>query len=111
LSLHDALPILRRAPRRNRIVTSTEREDVGLDAALAELDLERALCDRPSRADELVEPRPGQRSVPLWVDVAAGILARRGAIDPDLERHRGAFLARPEDEVDVAGVEAEGDSA
>ena len=84
--------------RRNRIVTSAEREDVGLDAALGELDLERALADRPSRADELVEPWPAQRAVSLCVDVAAGILARRRAVHANLERHRGALLARPEDE-------------
>src|SRR4051812_4087984 len=53
---------------RNR---SAEGEDQRLRARRQELDLERAVRDRPRLPDELVEPLLRQRAVPVCVDVVA----------------------------------------
>src|SRR3954447_25867484 len=59
--------------------TSTEREDVSAHARVPERDLEGALGDWPSVADELVHPRFGDRSLAGRVDVEAAVVAGRPA--------------------------------
>jgi hypothetical protein len=46
-----------------------ERENVGLDPAREEGDLEGAVADRSALPDQVVEPRLDNPSVPLVVDV------------------------------------------
>ena len=60
-------------------------------------------------ANQLIEPLLRDRSVALLVDVEAVRVARRLSVDEHPKRHRGPSLPRAQDEVDVAGVEAERD--
>ena len=53
----------------------------------------------------------GDGSAALFVDVEAVSVARRFTIDEYAERHGSTSRTRSHDEVDVAGVEAEEDSA
>src|SRR4051794_24140387 len=94
-----------------RRVALAEGEDVGLHAGSAEFDLERAVGDGARPANELVEPWLDHRSVAKLVDVEPTRVAGRLSVHEHTERHGRARLARPQDEVNVAGVEPEGDTA
>jgi hypothetical protein len=97
-------------PGRWVVVTApAEGEGVGLDARVEEGDLEGALADRARLADELVEPRFGDRAVALVVDVDAVRGARRLPVEPHAEPHGRPPCCRSHDQMEVAGVEAVGD--
>src|SRR5690606_21287703 len=61
-------------------------------------------------AHELVEALAVDGAVAGRVDVAAGIRARRLAVQRDPEAHRGAVLRRCQHQVQVARAEAQGDA-
>jgi signal transduction histidine kinase len=63
-----------------------EREHVRLDAGSEEGDLERAIVDRSSSADQLIEPLVGQCSMTVAVDVDAVVVAGRLSVDQHAER-------------------------
>ena len=86
-----------------------EGEHVRLDARIEECDLERAVRDRPGLAHQLIEPWLDQRSPALLVDVQPVGCGGRFAVDQHVERDDRA-RPRPQDEMDVAGMEAEGDA-
>src|SRR5206468_3108917 len=86
-----------------------ERETVGLNTGRQERDLERALDDGSRFTNQLMQPLLGQRSVTLFVDVEAVCGAGRFSVDAHDERHGCVSRRRSHDEMDVAGVEAEGD--
>src|SRR6476659_7833117 len=91
-----------------RVPPSTEREHVGLDAGLEKSDLERPVVDPALLADELVEPRLGRDAVAALVDVAAVRAAGWTVVQRDAKAH--GRLSRLEHEVEIAGMEAEGDA-
>src|SRR4030095_11508226 len=84
-----------------------EREDISLDAAGEERDLERALLDLIRLAEQLVEALPVSGAVAVCVGVDSMGVAGRLPIDRHAERdgHHPA-RGRSEHEVDVARVEA-----
>jgi hypothetical protein len=88
-----------------------ECEHVCLDAGCEEGDVEGAVGDGSRLAEQLVEPLLGDGSAALFVNVESVSVAGRFAIDEYAERHRSTSRTRCHDEVDVAGVEAEKDSA
>src|SRR5215218_5499133 len=92
-----------------RPASLAEREDVRLDARIEERDLERAVRDLSRLAYELIEPWLDQRSPALLVDVQPVGCAGRFAVDQHAERD-GRARPRAQDEMDVASMEAEGDS-
>jgi hypothetical protein len=86
-----------------------EREYIGFDPACEKGDLKGASIDRSELPDQLVKPRLDKRSVPLVVDVEPMGGSRRNAVEEHAERHGRIGGPRSQDEVDVAGVEAERD--
>jgi hypothetical protein len=84
-------------------------EDVRFDARIEEFDLDRAVRDRPGLAHQLIEPWLDQRSPALLVDVDPAGCAGGFAVGQHAERDGGA-RPRAQDEMDVARMEAEGDS-
>ena len=67
--------------------------------------------NRAGLADELVEPLAGHGAGARLVGIGAVIVAGRLAVDRDAEAHRLAVGARPQHQMQVAGMEAEGDLA
>src|SRR5260221_7342375 len=90
-------------------VASAEREAICLDAGIEELDLEGALRDRPGLADQLIRALVPDDPLATGLDVAPVGTARDLAVEIDPERDRGAPCGGAHDEVEVAGVEPEGD--
>src|SRR5687768_703028 len=88
---------------------SAERHAIRLGARLEELDLEPALDDRPGLADQLVGALVGDEPAAIGVNVAPVRAIRELAIQEDPKRDRGAFGRRTRDEVEVAGMELEGE--
>jgi hypothetical protein len=76
-----------------------EREHVGLDTRREERDLERAVGDRSSLPNQLIEPRLDQRSVALFVDVQSVVGSGRSSVDEDAERHEGPWRPRSHHEM------------
>ena len=88
-----------------------ECEHVCLDAGCHERDLERAVRNGSRLTKQLIEPLLGDGSAALFVNVESVSVTGRFAIDEYAERHGSTSLTRSHNEVDVAGVEAEEDSA
>src|SRR5215216_5456699 len=86
-----------------------EGEDVRLDARIEEFNLERAVRDRPVLAHQLIKPWLDQRSPALLVDVQSVGCAGRCTVDQHAERD-GRARPRAQYKMDVARMEAEGDS-
>ena len=80
-----------------------------MNARVEEGDLEGALGDRAGLADELVQPRFGDRAVALVVDIGSVRGSRRLPVDAYAEPHGRPSRCRSHDQVQVAGVEAVGD--
>src|SRR5215470_9388694 len=80
---------------------SAEGEAVGLNSRRIKPDLEGALGDRALLADELVQPRLDDPAAAGAVAGDRGRVARRLSVDEDGERHGGAFVPRPQDDVDA----------
>lgn len=76
-------------------------------ADVEELNLEEALANGPSQADQLVEPLSGQRAVALAVNVESVRFRRNSPVESNAERNRRAERDRSHDEVDVTRMEAE----
>src|SRR6476469_6765706 len=89
---------------------SAEREAVRLDAGVEELDLEAALGDRPSLADELVRALRVHEPGGVLGHVGPDRVGREPPVEVDPERDGRTTRRRPHDEVDVAGLELEGDA-
>src|SRR5262245_53660236 len=88
---------------------SSEREHVGLDAGVEELDLEQPVADRRRLADQLVHPRVAGGAVAGLVDVDAVRGPGWFAVEADPEPHGRVPLRRAHDEVEVTGVEPVGE--
>ena len=88
---------------------SAEREAVRLHARIEELDLEQAVDDRPRLADQLVRALLGDDPAASGLHVAPLSSSRDLAIEEDPERDGRAFGRRTHDEVEIAGVELEGE--
>src|SRR5262245_4597998 len=86
---------------------SAEGEHVGAHAGVVERDLERPLAGGPGVADELVHARIVDGARAGLVDVEPVIAAGRTAVEERTESC-GA-VARRQDEVEVAALEAVGD--
>src|SRR3954451_10084470 len=86
-----------------------EGEGVGLCAGVEEGDLERALGDRTPLADEVVQPRLGDRAVAVVVDVVPVVGARRLSVELHGEPRRVPACRRGHDQVYIPGGEAVGD--
>src|SRR5687768_5541172 len=86
-----------------------EGEGEGPYAGVAEGDLERAVGDGAALADELVQPRLGDRAGAVVVDVVPVVRARRLSVEAHAEPHRVPTRRRCHDEVHVPGGEAIGD--
>src|SRR5262249_47436079 len=82
----------------------------GLDARIEELDLDLGIPDRTRLADQLVQARLGDRPLPVLGDIPTVGGARRLAVEAEAETNRRSARARPQDEMDVAGMEAEDDA-
>src|SRR5262245_15437824 len=80
---------------------SSEREHVGLDAGVEELDLEQPVADRRRLADQLVHPRVVGGAVAGLVDVDAMGVPGRLAVEADREAHRRASRRRAHHQVQV----------
>ena len=91
--------------------SSAECKYVCLDAGCEEGDHERTVGDRSRLANQLIEPLLGYASAALFVGVEAVRIAGTFTVDQYPEHHRSTLRTRSHDEVDVAGVEAEEDSA
>src|SRR5271170_543183 len=89
----------------------TEGERVGLGAGVEERDLEGSLGDALALADELVQALLGEGAVAVFVEVEPVGGVRRLPVEEHLESHGGARYGRPQDHVQVAGLEAAGDLA
>ena len=76
-----------------------------------EVDLECAVGDRPRLANQLIEPLLGHHSVAFSIDVEPMRIAGRFAVDEHLERHGRTSLPWSQDEMHVAGMEAERDAS
>src|SRR5690606_10659093 len=87
---------------------STESERVDARARLREADLEHALAVA-LLADELVQALAVDAAVPVGVDVAAGVLARRLAVEGDAEAQRAPVAAWCHHQVQVAAAETDGE--
>src|ERR1700679_1658362 len=90
---------------------SPEGESVSLHAGVEEPDLERMVGDRAALPDELVEALPRHDAVARFIDIAAMVVAGRGAVDRDAKSHGLAVRTGPEHQVKIAGVEDVDDSA
>src|SRR5207249_1840993 len=88
---------------------SAEGEAIRLRSLIKELDLEQAIVDPPRLADQLVGALLAHGPIAVAVQVAPMGDARRPTIDEDAERDRGSVRSRPHDEVQIAGMELEGD--
>src|SRR5262245_52535329 len=95
------------APRESVDSGLAEGEHVGAHAGVEERELERPLADRPALADELVHPRLVDRALARLVDVEPVIVAGRTAVEERPEA--GSAVARRQDQVEVAALEAVGD--
>jgi len=71
----------RRREAKDRRHPLAEREHVGLDARSEEGDLDSAVGDRPSLANQLIKPLPGHRPMALLVDVEPVSVAGRLAVE------------------------------
>src|SRR4051812_37084598 len=89
---------------------SAEGEGEDLRAGVEELDLECAVGNGAGLADELVKAMAGNLPLPRRVDVHAGGGPGRLTVERDAKADRLARGAA-EDEVEIAGVKAEGDAA
>ena len=85
--------------------------DTAIEVVCEEGDLERAVGDGSRLAKQLIEPLLAYGSAALFVNVESVSFARGFTVGEDAERHRCLPWTRSHDEVDVAGVEAEEDSA
>jgi hypothetical protein len=94
---------------RGRLLAEGEHEC--LHAGGEEGDLERAVVDGSRLAKQLIKPLLGDGSAALFVGVESVSVAGRFTIDEYAVRHGSTSRTRSHDEVDVAGVEAEEDSA
>jgi hypothetical protein len=88
------------------ILDLAEGERVSLNARVEEGDLEGTLGNGARLADELVEPRFGDRAVALVVDVGPVRGARRLPLDAHAEPHGRPWRGRSHDQVQIPGVEA-----
>src|SRR3954466_12809196 len=86
----------------------TEREGEGLRAGVEEGDLERALGDRAALADELIQPRLGDRARAVGVAAPRVVAPGRPPGDPYADPHRPPGC-RAHDKVHTRGGEAAGD--
>ena len=77
------------------VIPLAECEAVSLGARGEEGDLERAVGDRSSLANQLMEPGPIERSVARFVDVEPVRIAGRLSVDEHAERHCGLPQAGP----------------
>src|SRR5262245_1166975 len=64
-----------------------ERKRKRFDARVEELDLERPIFNRTLLANQLEQPMFVDDAVALLVDVGAGVLERRRAVEGDAEPH------------------------
>src|SRR4051794_37155707 len=67
---------------------SAEREGEGPQPGVVEGDLERAAGDRAVLADQLVQPRLGDRAGAIGIHVVPGVVARRLPVEAHGEAHR-----------------------
>src|SRR5205814_10179698 len=88
---------------------SAEGEAIRLRSLIKELDLEQAIIDPPLLADQLVGALLAQDPLAVVVHVGARSDAGGLTIDEGAERDRGSMRSRPHDEVQIAGMELEGD--
>src|SRR5271163_5031395 len=89
----------------------SEREDVGADAGVEELDLECPIFDWPRLPNELIHTIVLQAPPSLGIHVDAMVRPRGGAIDLDAKANGAASGAGGQYEIEIAGVKAEGDAA
>ena len=85
---------------------SAEGESVGGDARIEEFNLEGMIGDVPVLPYQLVEPLSRHNALTVRVGIAAMVGARSHAVHGHAKPDRHAVRARPEDEVQVAGVKA-----
>src|SRR5579884_227163 len=85
---------------------SAERERESLHACIEKLDLELAIRNMPRLADQLIEPRVGQRAVALLVNVNSMSRPRRLSIEEHAKSHGRSSRCRSHDQMEIAGVKA-----
>src|SRR5215475_14647986 len=90
---------------------SAKRECKGRHAGVEELDFELPIGDGHRLADELIESLLGNCADALVVDVDPVCGARRLPIHEYAKPHRGAWLCRTHDEMQIAGVKSVRDTS
>src|SRR5215510_9622729 len=90
---------------------SAKRERKGLHAGIKELDFELPIADGHGLADELIESLLGNCADALVVDVDPMSRTRQLPIHEYAEPHRGAWLCRSHDKMQIAGVKPVGDAS
>src|SRR5262245_12481691 len=83
---------------------SAKRECKGLHAGIEELDFELPIGDGHGLADELIESLLGNCADALVVDVDPMSRTRQLPIHEYAKPHRGAWLCRSHNEMQIAGV-------
>jgi hypothetical protein len=83
---------------------SAERESVGLNSRIQELNCERAVTYRIVLSDKLVQTLAVDDALTVRISIHAVIRARRISINGDTKSYRFAVRAGTEDEMQIARV-------
>src|SRR5262245_56906777 len=97
--------------RREWSYCSAKREGKHLYARIEKLDLEKSIDNGFGLADQLIQSLFANRTVALFIDVAAVSSAWRLSINEHAKAYRDAGPCRSHDKMEITGVKAVGDAA